>query len=117
MPWKSKKPCNRPGCHTLTLERFCDVHKGQDRKDGNEWRGSSTERGYGYAWQKIRKGVLAEEPLCRFHLAEGRAVAAAEVDHIDGNSRNNARENLRALCKSCHSSRTARDQAFGRKKT
>lgn len=40
---------------------------------------------------------------------------ATTVDHIDGNSRNNHRENLRSLCESCHNSRTAREQSFGRR--
>jgi hypothetical protein len=37
---------------------------------------------------------------------------ATDVDHIDGNSRNNSPSNLRALCHKCHSRRTAREQSF-----
>lgn len=44
--------------------------------------------------------------------AEGRITAATQVDHIDGNSRNNDPANLRGLCASHHSSRTAKDQGF-----
>ncbi|WP_291295831.1 HNH endonuclease signature motif containing protein [Elioraea sp.] len=45
----------------------------------------------------------------------GRVAPARDVDHIDGDARNNARSNLRPLCHSCHSARTARDQSFGRR--
>jgi hypothetical protein len=75
---------------------------------------TTTERGYGWAWQKLRKVVLADEPLCRFCYEQGRIVAAEEVDHIDGDSFNNDRDNLRPLCRACHLQRTARDQAFGK---
>lgn len=77
-------------------------------------RGSSSARGYDWRWRKIRAVVLAEEPLCRFCSEQGYVVSAEEVDHIDGNSRNNDRANLRPLCRGCHSARTARDQGFAR---
>ena len=115
MPFQPKKPCCALGCHTLTTARYCEKHVGK-AQEKDRGRLSSTKRGYGYRWQKIRAAVLAEEPLCRFHHEKGEVVAATEVDHIDGNSRNNARSNLRPLCKPCHSARTARDQAFGRKR-
>tara|TARA_Y100000780_G_C13689481_1_gene418951 strand:- start:2568 stop:2933 length:366 start_codon:yes stop_codon:yes gene_type:complete len=64
------------------------------------------------AWQRLRKQVLAEEPLCRWCLARGEYVAATEVDHIkdsrDDYTDDNRRENLTAMCKSCHSKKTAR---------
>jgi 5-methylcytosine-specific restriction protein A len=54
--------------------------------------------------------VLASHPLC--------AVCdepATDVDHIDGNARNNDVHNLQSLCHSCHSRKTARqDGGFGR---
>ena len=74
---------------------------------------TTTERGYGWYRQQLRLVVLAEEPLCRFCNERGLVVAAQEVDHIDGNSHNNDRDNLRPLCRDCHLKRTAKDQAFG----
>lgn len=70
---------------------------------------------YNGAWRRVRLAVLAREPLCRACSEAGRVTAAEEVDHIDGNNRNNAAANLRPLCKPCHSRRTALDQGFARR--
>nr|WP_197408087.1 MULTISPECIES: HNH endonuclease signature motif containing protein [unclassified Guyparkeria] len=44
----------------------------------------------------------------------GRVTPASVVDHIDGNAHNNEPGNLAALCASCHSRKTARqDGGFG----
>lgn len=86
----------------------------QRKAEIDQWRGSAASRGYGATWRRVRLAVLRDEPLCRFHLERGETVPADEVDHIDGDSRNNDRDNLRPLCKPCHSGRTARDQGFNR---
>ena len=122
MPARSPHPCSRAGCGVLTRVRYCETHQTawlesqQERKRRfDETRGSPSERGYGPRWQRIRLVVLAREPLCRFCKEAGRIVAAGVVDHIDGDTNNNADENLRPLCKRCHDKRTGRDQAWGRK--
>mgnify|MGYP000918218884 CR=1 FL=1 len=57
------------------------------------------------AWRKLRKQVLAEEPLCRHCAAQGLVVPATEVDHMRG-AADNSRDALQALCKPCHSIKT-----------
>lgn len=100
----SKPPNQRRGAR---LPRRAIVRSGTEQ--------TTTERGYGWLWQQLRKLVLAEEPLCRMCWEDGGlVVAATEVDHIDGDSHHNDRENLRPLCHTCHLQRTARDQAFGK---
>jgi 5-methylcytosine-specific restriction endonuclease McrA len=80
--------------------------------------GSSTARGYGADWQRVRRAVLAIEPLCRFCADVGRTEPATDLDHIrpfDGLAdplRLDA-DNLRPLCRPCHMQRTAR-QASGK---
>jgi 5-methylcytosine-specific restriction endonuclease McrA len=58
-------------------------------------------------WRKMRKIVLAEEPLCRECMKQGRITAGNQVDHMDGNSHNNARINLQVLCVPCHARKTS----------
>ena len=57
------------------------------------------------AWRRLRKQVLAEEPLCRHCAAQGLVVPATEVDHMRG-AADNSRDALQALCKPCHSIKT-----------
>jgi 5-methylcytosine-specific restriction protein A len=61
-------------------------------------------------WRRVRAKVLNTGPLCVDCRAAGRVTPATEVDHIvpiaDGGAPY-ALENLRPLCKSCHSKRTA----------
>jgi 5-methylcytosine-specific restriction protein A len=70
------------------------------------------ERGYGTVWQRTRRVKLAQSPLCEDCDAGGLVMPATEVDHIDGQGPNGARghdlDNLRSLCKSCHSKKTVR---------
>jgi hypothetical protein len=63
----------------------------------------------GSAWQKLRAHILDAEPLCRHCTAEGRTMAATDVDHADGNPGNNSLTNLQPLCHECHSRKTAID--------
>jgi 5-methylcytosine-specific restriction protein A len=83
------------------------------RKRFDQMRGSSAQRGYDRDWQRLRGVVLREEPVCR----TCRRALAQEVDHIvpidQSPERRLDRSNLQALCKSCHSRKTAvEDSAF-----
>jgi 5-methylcytosine-specific restriction protein A len=81
-------------------------------------RGSARQRGYDAEWEKLRRQVLAERPVCE---APGcGSTDRLNVDHIqslrEAPHRRLDRSNLRVLCHPCHSARTARDQGFGRAK-
>lgn len=89
---------------------------------GESWRrgvSSSTQRGYGYKWQQLRKAVLMEQPLCVFCQAEGRVTAACVVDHIVPHRGNPAlqydRTNLQPLCAHCHNSKKQKMENAERK--
>ena len=117
MPHAAPHPCNQYGCRAVLPRgtRYCAQHQRAVYQAADRERGSSTERGYGRQWRKVRAAVLADEPLCRMCAEQGTTMAATEVDHVDGNSSNNDRANLRPLCKPCHSRRTLRDQGWGRR--
>ena len=73
------------------------------------WRtakGSSSDRGYGWAWQKARRAYLAEHPLCVMCNAVKRVTAANVVDHIIPHRGNQElfwdEANWQALCKTHH---------------
>lgn len=84
------------------------------------WRTSTkttTQRGYGWQWQKLRKRILARDKhLCQPCKAAGRVTAATEVDHIVSKPRGgtDAPDNLRAICSPCHKAKTAQDAQDGR---
>jgi hypothetical protein len=75
--------------------------------------GSSTARGYGADWQRLRLVILAGEPLCRFCASRRIVTPATEVDHVvpfEGlaDPRRLDPANLRPLCRPCHLRRSAR---------
>ena len=74
----------------------------------------TSERGYGWDWQKFRAAYLAEHPLCMDCLAEDRAVAATEVHHRakikDRPGQRLEAENCMALCDRHHNERSARGE-------
>lgn len=105
--------CNAAGCNVLTRERHCDRHA-KERRTQPENRANSYQRGYDKQWAKVRRIKLSEHPLCEDCLLVGQTQAAEEVHHIAKVSeRPDLRldsDNLMALCKACHSRRTARGE-------
>ena len=113
---KPKIPCKAPGCPELVDVGegggYCDKHRGL-RTAVAPPRESASERGYGRAWQKARKGFLRSHPFCAECLKAGRYVKATDVDHIiphhgDAKLFWNIR-NWQPLCHSCHSKKTRRE--------
>ena len=120
MPPRSRRPCSYPGCSQLTTERFCEVHKKQERKRHDERRGSSASRGYSFRWQRYRVGFLRANPLCVRCEAVGKLKPSTDVDHIVAVSGPDDPlfwdpSNHQALCHSCHSRKTVmEDGGLGR---
>ena len=109
MPRKPKHPCAHAGCSALTERRYCEAH-GPPHAKAEAWRtttGSSTSRGYGANWRRLRTMVLARDPVCV--ACERRP--SRHVDHIraKASAGDDSMENLRGLCEGCHQRKTARD--------
>lgn len=69
---------------------------------------TTTERGYGWTWQKARDAYLLEFPLCAYCARMGFITAATVVDHIIPHKGNKVlfwdKINWQPLCKPCHDS-------------
>lgn len=136
MPTRSPTPCRQPGCAVLVSDRsgYCETHRKARRALDDARRGTAHARGYGRKWQAARAAYLAKHPRCELHQARGEVVAAREVDHIRPHRLREAIDsgdpariatarrlfwdsaNWQALCSSCHSEKTAReDGGWGRR--
>jgi 5-methylcytosine-specific restriction protein A len=97
------RPCSVPTCPGVALRRGrCVLHA----RVYEQARGTHSQRGYPYAWGKIRAAFLAMNPSCVVCGAH-----ATEADHLTPKAQGGTDhpENLRAVCRSCHSRRTAAD--------
>lgn len=114
MPIRAKRPCRQPGCPGLAVKGgYCEKHQKQ-RPSG--WKRdpalTTTQRGYGWDWQKRRTMFLAGNPLCADpfgdHAGLGQVIPATEVDHIIPKARGGGDDddNLQALCHACHKRKT-----------
>ncbi len=74
-------------------------------------RPSAHRRGYGKKWAEAARLFLRRTPFCRYCLLEGVETIATDVDHIDPHRGNQAkfwdRSNWQALCKRCHTRKSA----------
>lgn len=121
LPSRPKRPCKHPGCPALVDagKGYCDKHR-QDTRQYDRQRGTASQRGYGYRWQKYRKQFLARNPLCRECEKQGQVKAATDVDHIQAVTGPDdplfwEPSNHQALCHECHSAKTARENGgFGK---
>lgn len=76
----------------------CTTHTVERKKDPAQQKFYNS-----YRWQQIRKQVRASEPLCQVC----RCRPTEQVDHINGDFRDNRRENLQGICRPCHDAKSA----------
>jgi 5-methylcytosine-specific restriction protein A len=110
MPYRPRAHCTFPGCNGVAIAASrCAIHQAPRR--------SSTQLGYGYAWQKLRAEYLAAYPWCAQCWREGVYTQATDLDHIVSKQKGGTDEwsNLQGLCARHHSSKTVTvDGGFGR---
>lgn len=106
MPKKPKRPCSHPGCPNLTDGRFCEEHEKLANQNYEKYgRNKNSKRRYGRAWKRIRDKYVSQHPFCEACYEKGILVETEEVHHKKPLSEGGTheRDNLIALCKSCHS--------------
>ncbi len=112
MPFKPKTPCRHPGCPTLTDGSYCEQHqKEMDALYNKYQRDPTTRKRYGKHWKHIRDRYIIAHPLCEKCFKDAKITKAQEVHHVIplSNGGNHDTDNLMSLCKSCHSTITARE--------
>ncbi len=117
MPSKPARICNCGYRVPSGKQCRCQREKAAARRSAHDaTRPSSTERGYDADWRKVRKQFLAANPIC---CVPGCGARATEADHMQSvRERPDLRlqwTNMRAMCKTHHSRRTAREQGFARR--
>ena len=77
------------------------------------------DRLYGRRWREASRTYLRQNPLCRYCQQMGRLVTATVVDHITPHRGDAGRfwdaNNWQPLCKRCHDSVKAKEEAGGRR--
>jgi 5-methylcytosine-specific restriction protein A len=103
MPTRPPLPC--PRCRIVGCSPACRAIKREARRRYDRSRGSSSERGYGAEWRKLRAAILRRDPWC----TDCGQEKSTEVDHVVPKSEGGTDDprNLRGMCKSCHSRKTA----------
>ena len=109
MPVSAKSPCRQSGCAELVSRSgYCEAHK---RKSWSSRRkGTTTERGYGADWRKLRKLVIKRDGgLCQPCKRNGRLFSFDDIDHINPKTKGgtDALSNLQCICKPCHKTKTS----------
>jgi 5-methylcytosine-specific restriction protein A len=112
---------NRRCPNKATHNGLCKAHHDEAEREYDAKRPDATARGYDAKWRETRRQYLHDHPWCEGDECSAKPqwlrAPAQEVDHRDGlgplGPRGHDPANLRALCKPCHSKRTARDQPGG----
>ena len=105
MPRRPRRPCSYPGCPNLCDGQFYEEHQKEESKRYERYdRDPNTKKRYGRAWKRIRDSYAASHPLCEACIKKGIYTKTEEIHHKqplrEGGTHD--KENLMALCKSCH---------------
>ncbi len=65
--------------------------------------GNTSHSAYVQRYLESRSNLVCEMPDCNEQRKRENGSHILQVDHIDGNWKNNRPENLRLICPSCHS--------------
>lgn len=120
-----KRPCTSPGCREFSLpgSSKCSQHEAVRRQQVEARRAADADQARYRRWYKLRIWYARRHDCLKAALfrcaTPGCLERATDVDHIKPHRGNwdlfIDRNNLQALCKGCHSRKTAKeDGGFGR---
>ena len=106
LTWRGSALPNLPTVHG---RNNANKHKLPEQKR------NSNAMGYNYRWQKFRESFLRKNSLCAECRKDGIVKEATEVDHIIPHRGDmklfwDTKNNVQGLCKSHHSTKTARGE-------
>jgi 5-methylcytosine-specific restriction enzyme A len=111
-PQAAPHPCNKFGCPNLVPrgKSHCEAHKSEETPtQRGSWahRETPAQRGYGYAWTKLRAWILARDG---YRCVECGGPAK-QVDHVRPKSQagSDAASNLVSRCTRCHGRKSGRE--------
>ena len=97
--------CNYPGCKKLTRSSYCPEHthevKQARRREYDQRRGSSSQRGYDAIWQKLRKLVIHNHPACQ-QCGSEKNLMVHHIKPIEAGGNPLDEDNCMVLCRDCH---------------
>jgi len=109
-PRRAARVCPVSGCPNLVRGsvRYCEEHLSErQRNESKARRAAGTAAQYGPEWTKRSAAYLAEHPWCTWPgCAKRSEISHHIIEKEKGGS--DADENLRAMCRSCHSGLHAR---------
>lgn len=113
MPMLPKRPCPVAGCPVLghCVKHARPVVVQQKPRLYDDRRGSSTARGYGRQWRKLRAKYLQLFPLCQKCRKKPAYVVDHRIPKAQGGTDDEA--NLQGLCGGCHNQKTGMERRMG----
>jgi 5-methylcytosine-specific restriction enzyme A len=114
MPTVALRFCSRPGCGVRVARGECQQHRKERRQRDDARRKGAAHRAVYQTptWTRLKALVLSEHPVCQ----QCERNLSSVVDHVKPISAGGAeydRENLQALCASCHNRKTRCEQNAG----
>jgi 5-methylcytosine-specific restriction protein A len=107
----------KPRVATLKTQRVATLNHTPQSPSWRYDKTSSTQRGYGYAWQQARARFLQQHPLCVTCEAQDLTVPATVVDHRIPHRGDQKlfwdESNWQAMCKPHHDAKTQAETAAG----
>jgi 5-methylcytosine-specific restriction protein A len=116
MPFAPLAFCSQPGCSERVASGRCTLHRREQQREHDHlrFRESAAKRGYDRQWRRLRERILFQFPLCLDCKERGELTLSYEVHHVvkisDAPHLRLDPNNLRALCRPCHTARSARGE-------